>query len=98
MMQENLEEPLTRNELADAAGVSTRQLERLFRRYINRSPARFYLELRLQKARQLLLQTDLSVMNVALACGFVSASHFTKCYRAYFGRTPYRERDVPAFT
>ncbi len=94
-MQQNLEEPLTRTALASDAGLSTRQLERLFRRYLNRSPARYYLELRLQRARQLLLQTNMSVMNVALACGFVSASHFTKCYRAYFGRTPYRERGLP---
>lgn len=94
-MQQNLEEPLTRTALAKEADLSTRQLERLFRRYLNRSPARYYLELRLQRARQLLLQTNMSVMNVALACGFVSASHFTKCYRAYFGRTPYRERGLP---
>ena len=94
-MQQNLEEPLSRGDLAAQAGLSTRQLERLFRRYLNRSPARYYLELRLQRARQLLLQTNMSVMNVALACGFVSASHFTKCYRAYYGRTPYRERGLP---
>jgi transcriptional regulator GlxA family with amidase domain len=70
-------------------------LERLFRKYLNRSPARYYLEMRLHRARLLLLQTNMSVMNVALACGFVSASHFTKCYRAFFGRTPYRERGTP---
>lgn len=91
-MEANLEEPLSRAQLAHSAGLSTRQLERLFRRYLNRSPARYYLELRLHKARLLLLQTNMSVMNVALASGFVSASHFTKCYRAFFGRTPYRER------
>ncbi len=62
--------------------MSTRQLERLFRRYLNRSPKRYYMELRLQKARNLLMQTDMSVINVALACGFASPSHFSKCYRA----------------
>jgi len=41
------------------------------------------------------LQTDMSVINVALACGFSSPSHFSKCYRAFYGRTPYRERGVP---
>ena len=61
--------------------MSTRQLERLFRRYLNRSPKRYYMELRLQKARNLLMQTDMSVINVALACGFASPSHFSKCYR-----------------
>lgn len=94
-MQHNLEEPLSRSDLAREAGLSTRQLERLFRKYLSRSPARYYLELRLHKARLLLLQTNMSVMNAALACGFVSASHFTKCYRSYFGRTPYRERGLP---
>ncbi len=94
-MNENLEEPLPRSLLAKSAGLSTRQLERLFRKYMNRSPARYYLELRLNKARLLLLQTDMSVIDVALACGFVSASHFSKCYRDFFGRTPRRERGLP---
>jgi transcriptional regulator GlxA family with amidase domain len=78
------------------ACLSTRQLERLFRKYLSRSPARYYLELRLHKARLLLLQTNMSVIDVALACGFVSASHFSKCYRDFFGRTPRKERNIPA--
>jgi len=94
-MEKNLEEPLGRSELAESAGLSTRQLERLFRKYLNRSPARYYLELRLDKARLLLLQTNMSVIDVALACGFVSASHFSKCYRDFFGHTPRRERGLP---
>jgi AraC family transcriptional regulator, glycine betaine-responsive activator len=94
-MEDNLEDPLSPSLLAKQAGLSTRQLERLFRRYLDRSPKRYYLELRLKKARSLLLQTDMSVINVALACGFSSPSHFSKCYRAYYGRTPYRERGVP---
>jgi transcriptional regulator GlxA family with amidase domain len=72
--------------------MSTRQLERLFRRYLSRSPKRYYMELRLHKARNLLMQTDMSVINVALACGFASPSHFSKCYRAHYNTTPYRER------
>ena len=95
LMQQNLEEPLSRGELAESAGLSTRQLERLFRKYLSRSPARYYLELRLNKARLLLLQTNMSVIDVALACGFVSASHFSKCYRDFFGRTPRKERGLP---
>ena len=62
---------------------------------MDRSPKRYYLELRLKKARSLLLQTDMSVINVALASGFSSPSHFSKCYRAFYGRTPYRERGIP---
>lgn len=94
-MEEQLEDPLSPSILAKQAGLSTRQLERLFRRYLDRSPKRYYLELRLKKARSLLLQTDLSVINVALACGFSSPSHFSKCYRNFYGRTPYRERGLP---
>ena len=94
-MEDNLEEPLGRSELAKEAGLSTRQLERLFRKYLQRSPARYYLELRLNRARLLLVQTNMSVIDVALACGFVSASHFSKCYRDYFGHTPRKERGTP---
>ena len=92
MMESNIEEPISPSILAKEVGMSTRQLERLFRRYLNRSPKRYYMELRLQKARNLLMQTDMSVINVALACGFASPSHFSKCYRAHYDTTPYRER------
>jgi len=95
MMEQNLEEPISPSILAQHAQMSTRQLERLFRRYLDRSPKRYYMELRLQKARNLLLQTEMSVINVALASGFTSPSHFSKCYRSYFNRTPYRERGAP---
>ncbi|MEM9146810.1 MAG: GlxA family transcriptional regulator [Pseudomonadota bacterium] len=95
-MERSTEEPISPAELARGVSMSTRQLERLFRRYLNRSPKRYYMELRLEKARNLLLQTDMSVINVALACGFTSPSHFSKCYRAHFNRTPYRERGSPA--
>ncbi len=92
MMEKHIEEPVSPSLLARDVGMSTRQLERLFRRYLNRSPKRYYMELRLQKARNLLMQTDMSVINVALACGFASPSHFSKCYRAHYNTTPYRER------
>ena len=91
-MEANIEEPVSPAILSREVGMSTRQLERLFRRYLNRSPKRYYMELRLQKARNLLMQTDMSVINVALACGFSSPSHFSKCYRAHYDTTPYRER------
>ena len=96
MMEANIEEPISPSILAKDVGMSTRQLERLFRRYLNRSPKRYYMELRLQKARNLLMQTDMSVINVALACGFSSPSHFSKCYRAHYDTTPYRERGSQA--
>ncbi|MEP3346003.1 MAG: GlxA family transcriptional regulator [Litoreibacter sp.] len=96
MMETNVEEPISPSLLAKEVGMSTRQLERLFRRYLNRSPKRYYMEIRLQKARNLLMQTDMSVINVALACGFASPSHFSKCYRAHYNTTPYRERGAQA--
>ena len=96
MMEQNIEEPISPATLAHDVGMSTRQLERLFRRYLSRSPKRYYMELRLQKARNLLMQTDMSVINVALACGFASPSHFSKCYRAHYDTTPYRERGTHA--
>jgi transcriptional regulator GlxA family with amidase domain len=95
LMEGNLEEPLSRAALARAAALSNRQLERLFRKYLNRSPARYYVELRLNRARLLLLQTNMPIIDVALASGFVSASHFSKCYRDFFGKTPRRERSLP---
>ena len=96
MMEGNIEDPMSPADLAEEVGMSTRQLERLFRRYLNRSPKRYYMELRLQKARNLLMQTDMSVINVALACGFASPSHFSKCYRSHYNTTPYRERGTQA--
>jgi AraC family transcriptional regulator, glycine betaine-responsive activator len=92
IMESAIEDPISPATLAEDVGMSTRQLERLFRRYLDRSPKRYYMELRLQKARNLLMQTDMSVINVALACGFTSPSHFSKCYRAHYHTTPYRER------
>ena len=92
MMEANIEEPKSPRTMAGDVGMSGRQLERLFRRYMDRSPKRYYMELRLQKARNLLTQTDMSIINVALACGFASPSHFSKCYRLFHGTTPYRTR------
>ena len=94
LMEANLEEPLSQTELAKEAALSTRQLERLFRKYLSTTPTRYYLNLRLARARHLLRQTSLSILSVALACGFVSASHFSKCYRETYGRTPRAERAV----
>ena len=92
LMEDNIEDPMPRARLARQAGVSTRQLERLFRKYLARTPTQYYLELRLARARNLLVQTSMSVLDVALACGFVSASHFSKCYRECFNKTPREER------
>ena len=91
-MQANLEDPLSPARLAAEAGMSPRQLERLFSRYLGQTPKRYYMEIRLERARNLLMQTEMSVIEIALACGFSSTAHFSKCYRAAFGTTPYRQR------
>ena len=92
IMESNIEEPIGLDELARHVGVSRRQLERLFQKHLNCVPTRYYLELRLARARQLLLQTSISIVDVAFACGFVSAPHFSKCYRDYYGIPPREER------
>ncbi|MSP87745.1 MAG: GlxA family transcriptional regulator [Alphaproteobacteria bacterium] len=91
-MEASQEEPLAHEELARRVGLSRRQLERLFRRFLKTTPGHYYLKLRLTRARLLLTQTTMAVIDVALACGFVSASHFSKCYRDFHGRTPREER------
>ncbi|RWP11189.1 MAG: GlxA family transcriptional regulator [Mesorhizobium sp.] len=92
MMEANLSEPLSLIEIADHVDLSRRQIERLFRTEMGRSPARYYLEIRLDRARHLLIQSSLPVVEVAVACGFVSASHFSKCYRELYARSPQQER------
>ncbi|NVP57164.1 MULTISPECIES: GlxA family transcriptional regulator [Rhizobiaceae] len=92
LMENNLSEPLSLLEIADSADLSRRQIERLFRQEMGRSPARYYLEIRLDRARHLLVQSSMPVVEVAVACGFVSASHFSKCYRELYNRSPQQER------
>ncbi|HVW56665.1 MAG TPA: GlxA family transcriptional regulator [Rhizobiaceae bacterium] len=92
LMEANLSEPLSLIEIADHVGLSRRQIERLFRQEMGRSPARYYLEIRLDRARHLLIQSAMPVVEVAVACGFVSASHFSKCYRELYARSPQQER------
>lgn len=93
-MEQRIEEPLSRNDLAALAGVSLRQLERLFREHLGRTVGEHYLQLRLDRARHLLRQTSLSVLEIAVACGFASASHFARAYRTRYGHPPRSERIV----
>lgn len=92
LMEANITEPMSLLDIAEHVGLSRRQIERLFRQEMGRSPARYYLDLRLDRARHLLLQSALPIVEVAVACGFVSASHFSKCYRELYSRTPQQER------
>jgi AraC family transcriptional regulator, glycine betaine-responsive activator len=91
-MEDTIEMPLSCTTLAAESGVSPRQLERLFAKYLGHSPTRHYLTVRLDRARFLLQQTSQPVLSIAMACGFVSASHFSKSYNEHFGHTPSAER------
>lgn len=95
-MEANLEQPLTLDEIASLIGISRRQLERLFKTHLTTSPSRHYLSLRLQRAQKLLHSTSMAVIDVAVACGFASASHFSKSYRELYGRPPRYERLYPS--
>ena len=90
MMQSNIEEPLKTTELAKVLGQTTRSLERQFLRHLGRSPGRFYRELRLIRAQNFLVNTDMSILEIAAACGF--GSNFGKIYKAYYGKTPRETR------
>ncbi|KAE9653518.1 GlxA family transcriptional regulator [Pseudomonas sp. PB105] len=96
LMEANLEEPINLDQLAAYVDLSRRQLERMFQKYLHCSPSRYYLRLRLIRARQLLKQTPISIVELAVLCGFVSTPHFSKCYREYFGVPPSDERLVTA--
>ncbi|VVN91436.1 GlxA family transcriptional regulator [Pseudomonas fluorescens] len=88
LMGDHLDRTLGIDELAEAMGMSRRHLERLFKRSLGCSPSRHYLDLRLQRARQLLQAGGQSMVEVAHQCGFVSLQHFARCYRQYFGAHP----------
>jgi transcriptional regulator GlxA family with amidase domain len=92
LMEANIEEPLSTDDVAKLVGLSRRQLERLFKQYLGSLPSRYYLEMRLQRARQLLLDTNYSIVQVGLMCGFSSGSHFSTAFGTLFGNTPREER------
>lgn len=87
-MQQNLQDPLDLTRLSRRIDLSRRQLERLFCSYVGTSPHKYYMKLRLDRARQLIEGTRMSFIDIAMACGFVSTSHFAKCFRHQHGRTP----------
>ena len=93
LMEANIDEPLTLDELARLAGLSQRHLQRMFRHTLSMTPMHYYLNLRLRRARALLLQTEMSIMSVTVACGFQSSCHFSKSYRTLFGYSPSMERN-----
>lgn len=93
LMETHIEEPLTTDEIAQQVSVSRRQLERIFKQFLNRVPSQYYLELRLNRARQMLQQTSKSIIQIGLSCGFSSGPHFSSAYRNFFGVTPRDDRN-----
>ena len=92
LIRSNIEEPLSVEELASCVGISRRQVERLFQTHLDTTPSRYYLELRITHARRLLLQSNDSIANIALASGFLSSTHFSHCFKDYFGVSPSQAR------
>ena len=92
LMADHLEEPLTAGQLAKSVKLSVRQVERLFLKHLNMTPGRYYMGLRLERARELLRQTNQPILDIALSTGFGSHSYFAQSYRAQFGRSPSDER------
>ena len=91
-MEQNLEEPLSLEQICMTSGLSLRHLQRRFVEELRRSPTEFYRDLRLRRARQMLLHGSRSILDVAVATGFMSSSHFARRYRSLFGHTPREER------
>lgn len=92
LMEDNIERPLALAEIAGQTGLSRRQIERLFKRHLDSVPKRYYLMVRLRRARELLLHTSMRIDEITAACGFQSPPHFSKCYRRQFGYPPSIER------
>lgn len=92
LMEQRLEAPLSSDALALKLGITRRQLERLFQEHLDTSPVNFYLRLRLGRARHLLRQSSLDVTEIALACGFSSASAFSRAYRRQYALAPRQDR------
>lgn len=92
LMEANIREPISQPELASYVGLSRRQLQRLFQRYLGCTPSRQYSKIRLQRARELLHQTSMNLVEIASLTGFVSSSHFSKCYKEFYGYSPSAER------
>ena len=94
LMEEHIEKPLSLDTIARDTGLSRRQIERLFRRHLDCVPKQYYLKMRLRRARELLLQTAMPIMDITTSCGFQSPPHFSRCYRRQFGHPPIAERQI----
>jgi AraC family carnitine catabolism transcriptional activator len=91
-MEQNLESQVAIPRICDDIGISQRQLIRLFRRYVKQSPVHYYRDIRLDRARGLVTQTDRLLSEVGVASGFPNQAHFSRAYRRRFGLTPRADR------
>jgi len=96
LMESNIEIPLSLPDIANKCNLSLRQIERLFHKYRTVTPSQYYLSLRLSHAKQLLLNTNNSVIDISIATGFETQSYFTACYRKFFGSSPRSHRSQVA--
>ena len=96
LMESNIEVPLSLPNIAKQCNLSLRQIERLFHKYRSMTPSQYYLSLRLTHAKQLLLNTNSSVIDISIATGFETQSYFTACYRKVFGQSPRSHRSKVA--
>ncbi len=94
LMEANIEEPLSTDDLAHHVRLSRRHLERLFKKYLHNVPAKYYIELRLTEARKLLRQSDKTILQIGMLCGFSSASYFSTAYKNFYDITPREERKL----
>ncbi|MFT6924965.1 MAG: transcriptional regulator GlxA family with amidase domain [Psychromonas sp.] len=92
LMETNIEETLTTDQIAELVCLSRRQLERLFKRHMNTMPARHYLQIRLKRAHHLLQTSNMSIVQIGLSCGFSSGPHFSSSYKSFYQSTPREER------
>lgn len=88
LMRSNLDEPLSKHDLSIHTNLSTRALERLFNKYLHTSPAKHYMQLRLQRADELIIQTRQTLGEISDACGFVSSAHFSRAFHRHYGYAP----------
>jgi transcriptional regulator GlxA family with amidase domain len=92
LMEQNIERPIPMMTIASLAGISSRTFERMWIKHFGVRPSQFYLELRLKAAQKLLRESSLSLLDVAMQCGFASGSHLGRCYKQFFSKTPGQER------
>jgi transcriptional regulator GlxA family with amidase domain len=92
LMEANVREPISQTDISSYTGVSRRQLQRLFQRYLLCTPSNYYSQIRLARARELLHQTSMNLVEISALTGFVSSSHFSKSYKEHYGHSPSAER------